>query len=222
MSRIIYTAKVVDTNDPESLGRVKVKLLGFGEDLEMPWLRIVQNTASVDHGSFILPEVDDEVVLIKGSGDSTENMIILGVLYNGTNKPAYPAGDGENNLKLIRTREGNELIFDDTSGAAKITIQSPESGDTMIELDQANTKITIFAQAEIMIEAPDTSVTVSSNDVIVEAANNITVEAATNISLEAGAEYSITGGASVAIAGPMVEISGDSMVTISGGMVQIN
>ena len=58
---LVLYGRVLDTNDPDHLGRVQVQLAGFEATEDLPWLRMLHPYASKAFGSFVLPEKDDEV-----------------------------------------------------------------------------------------------------------------------------------------------------------------
>jgi uncharacterized protein involved in type VI secretion and phage assembly len=65
---------------------VKVKFPTLADDLESHWCRLVTPMAGAERGIFILPEVNDEVLVAFDHG-SHANPVILGSLWNGSDKP---------------------------------------------------------------------------------------------------------------------------------------
>jgi len=116
---LVYYALVTDTKDPLGLGRVAVKLKGFPADVTLTdiWLRMVMPAANNLTGIVWLPEVGDEVAVLRAGGDTLEGMLILGAVYNGTNLPIYKNADGDNITKEFRTKAGNAITFTDTACA---------------------------------------------------------------------------------------------------------
>ncbi|HYJ88320.1 MAG TPA: phage baseplate assembly protein V, partial [Pyrinomonadaceae bacterium] len=59
-------AEVVSVQDPDSLSRVQVRLFSFDgiEDQDAPiWARVAVPVAGKDRGTFMLPDVGDEVLV---------------------------------------------------------------------------------------------------------------------------------------------------------------
>ena len=54
---------VTNVNDPEGLGRIRVKLPSYS-DLESEWLEVVLPAAGADKGFIALPDVDDRVLVL--------------------------------------------------------------------------------------------------------------------------------------------------------------
>ncbi len=120
-------AVVTDNYDHDKLGRVKVKLVGEG-NAQSFWARVATPFAGRDRGAFFLPEVDDEVVVAFMHGD-LRRPIVIGSVWNGVDKPpAIDSLDAHNNLRLISSRAGQVLAFDDTAGEEKIEVATPSGG----------------------------------------------------------------------------------------------
>jgi uncharacterized protein involved in type VI secretion and phage assembly len=159
----IYPAIVTDIVDKKSLGRIEVKFpwLGNGaggQDVRA-WATLCTPYADDDQGIEILPAVDTQVVVAFESGD-LRRPYIVGACWNGKEKlPQSP--EQPNNKRVWKTRSGSKLEFDDTSGAAKVTL-SMKSGHQLVLDDAANevklkhsngSLITINAAGQIQINA---------------------------------------------------------------------
>jgi uncharacterized protein involved in type VI secretion and phage assembly len=132
----VYPAIVTDIVDPRSLGRIQVKFpwLGTqGESDVRAWATLLTPYADDDQGLEILPAVDTQVVVAFEAGD-LRRPYIVGACWNGRESlPESPAAP--NDKRLIKTRAGSLLEFDDTEGAAKVTL-SMRSGHRLV-LDDA-------------------------------------------------------------------------------------
>jgi uncharacterized protein involved in type VI secretion and phage assembly len=118
----VVTGVVTNTDDPDSLARVKVSYPWLGDDAESPWARVVTPMAGGDRGFVSRPEVGDEVLLAFEHGDMRFPYVI-GAMWNGVDGPPQHRGaDADNNIRMIRSRSGHEIILDDTDGSEKITI----------------------------------------------------------------------------------------------------
>ena len=121
------SAVVVDNKDPEGLHRVKVEFPAVDDTPpKSTWCRVASPMAGKDRGWVLLPEIGTEVVV--GFAGQSGTPVVLGSLYNGKEeKPPYANKDAKNNLRLIWTRSGNQLVFDDTSGKEAIGIGAKTS-----------------------------------------------------------------------------------------------
>ena len=209
--RTLFAGKVVSTEDPNSLGRVQVELQGFSSGVQLPWIRLVQPMASNSYGSMFLPEVDDEVMVFKGAGNDFDAMVVLGSVYNGTNKPKESNDDGENNTKQFVTRSGHELTFVDESGSESITLQTPDAKLSLV-MDHAGVeikidsddKITVTSTSKIDVESQEVTVT-GSNQVKIDGASKVEITSSAEVSVSA-ATVSVSGNASISLSAPQVSI----------------
>ena len=157
----LYPAIVTNIVDPQSLGRIEVKFpsLGADGDTVRAWATLLTPYADDNQGYQMLPSVDTQVVVAFEAGDLRRPSIV-GSAWNG--KESLPdTPDAANNKRLIRTRSGSLLEFDDTSGAAKITLSTQsghklllDDGGTQVTLTHANGSVITFnAGGQIQIQA---------------------------------------------------------------------
>lgn len=130
---------VSNLDDPDAKGRVKVRFPWLHENADSPWARIASFMAGKDRGAVFRPEMDDEVLVLFEHGDMRFPYII-GSLWNGKDAPPQERGaDGGNDIRLIKSRSGHTLLFDDTSGSEKITIT--DKGGNVVELSSEGVTI---------------------------------------------------------------------------------
>jgi uncharacterized protein involved in type VI secretion and phage assembly len=137
----LYPALVTDLVDPDGRGRIEVKFPSFGEagQTVRAWATLLSPYADKDQGLQILPEVDSQVVVGFEAGDPTRPYIV-GACWNG--QASLPeTAQAANNKRLIKSRAGSLFEFDDSQGAAKVTV-SMQSGHELV-LDDAAQSVTI-------------------------------------------------------------------------------
>lgn len=203
---LILLARVLSTKDPDKLGRVQVEFVAAddkGSKLKFPWLRMVHPAASKKHGFFFLPDVGDDVVVLRGSGNAADGMMILGCVYTGTNKPTTPDADGKNDLAEIRTRSGAKLSFLDKSGKESITLSTGDSKVSIL-LDKAGGKIVIDGLKMVHISTKQKAV-VEATEVSITGKSKVTVEGSGGVTIKSSAKIDILGGM-VKISGPKIDI----------------
>jgi len=129
----VVVGVVTNIDDPDSLGRVKVSYPWMGDDAESPWARVMTPMAGNDRGIVCRPEVGDECLLLFEHGD-VRFPYVIGGGWNATDTPPQNRGtDTDNNIRMIRSRSGHEILLDDTSGSEKIVIVD-SSGNHKVEL----------------------------------------------------------------------------------------
>lgn len=119
LGQTLLIGQVTDNNDTEKLGRVKVWFPTLtpkeGSDAHTSWwARVVAIGAGSSRGFDCLPEVDDEVLVAFEHGD-IHRPLILGGLWNGTDKPpevvTKSVANGKVRLRTFKTRLGHTVQF---------------------------------------------------------------------------------------------------------------
>jgi uncharacterized protein involved in type VI secretion and phage assembly len=147
----VVVGVVTNNQDPEGLGRVKVSFPWLADGHESHWARIATPMAGKGRGLYFLPEVDDEVLVIFEHG-RVDCPFVLGALWNG--KDAAPAKntDGNNDLRVIKSRSGHTITLDDAEGAARITIADSTQKNTVV-LDSAANTIAVTSEKDLVLKA---------------------------------------------------------------------
>jgi uncharacterized protein involved in type VI secretion and phage assembly len=160
----LYPAIVTDLVDPDSLGRIELSFPWLGADgaAVRAWATLLSPYADDDQGFQVLPEVDTQVVVGFEAG-CLRRPYIVGAAWNGRESlPVAP--EAANNKRIIKTRSGSILEFDDTGGAVKVTL-STQSGHKLILKDapqevslehQNGCKITMNVAGQVKINANST------------------------------------------------------------------
>lgn len=209
--------------DPLKLGRVEVKYpwlaTAAGADVASAWARIASPFAGAERGFYFLPEINDEVLLAFEHGD-VNYPYIVGCLWNGKDKPpepnadAHPSGVGKTVHRIIKTRLGHQIVFDDSDDKTSILIED-KSGKQRIFIDTVKNTIDILADSDITIKS---------------ATGNLTMEAAKNVTIKAGMAMEATAGTTMKLdaktntditAGVNLTAEGKAMATLKSATVMI-
>lgn len=182
---------VTNNQDPDKLGRVKVRFPWLSDQDESHWARVLSPMAGKERGLFFLPEVDDEVLVAFEHG-MAEFPYVLGALWNGKDKPPETNEDGKNNFRFIKSRSGHIIRLDDTDGAEKIEIID-KSGKNTVVLNTKENTITISADADITIESSNGKLILSGNGVEITSKAALKLEASQNMDIKAGPQMTIKG-----------------------------
>lgn len=124
----VYPALVSDNKDPDGLGRIKVTLPWSpdtaGERYEA-WARLATLMGGNNRGSWFIPDVNDEVLITFEGGD-VRRPYAIGMLWNGLDAPPQAMDSaGNNNLKVLRSRNGVKITLDDTQGQETLLLETP-------------------------------------------------------------------------------------------------
>jgi uncharacterized protein involved in type VI secretion and phage assembly len=184
---------VTNNEDPEKLGRIRVRLELHSSDQESFWARIATPMSGSDMGVYFLPEVHDEV-LVGFICEDPAHPVVLGGVWNSNNLPPDNNSHGTNDRRLVRTRAGHELRFDD--------------GDANeIELKLASGPRVYLAESKAILEDGDgNKVEIADGSITITAAQKITLSAA-QVMIDASGKAEVKAGATCKIQGAMVEIN---------------
>lgn len=189
-SLAIAVGLVTNNQDPDGLGRVKVKYPWLGDNDESYWARLVVPMAGNDRGTWFLPEVDDEVLLGFEQG-SIDHPYVLGALWNGVDKPPDSNQDGKNNHRVIKSRSGHILRFDDTDGAEKIEVID-KTGNNRITISSADNSLSLEASGDITLKAQG-KVKISGTGVEITSEAGCSMKANANVDVNASAQLNLKG-----------------------------
>jgi uncharacterized protein involved in type VI secretion and phage assembly len=124
----VYPALVSDIADPDKQGRVKVKLPWSPDtdsDEYAAWARIATLMGGSSRGSWFIPDVNDEVLVVFEGGDPRRPYVIGG-LWNGSDSPPESMdGAGKNYKKVLKSRNGVKVTLDDKDGQESFIAETP-------------------------------------------------------------------------------------------------
>ena len=222
----VVTGVVTSNVDPEKLGRVQVKYPWLpkmnSSELSSCWARLAFVGGGADRGIVFLPEVNDEVLLAFENGDMS-SPFVLGVLYNGKDKP--PKGLGELvdsgtkkvNERVIVSRSGHKIILDDTSGKEKITIQD-KTGKNKIEIDSTKNEFKIISEGKLDLQSKGDLTLTTDGKLTLKAKQDLSASTDSAMSLKAQKNVSVNATQKVEIKGTQsVEVSGNQKVDLKSG-----
>ncbi|HTJ43836.1 MAG TPA: phage baseplate assembly protein V [Kofleriaceae bacterium] len=198
---------VTDNKDPDKLARVKVKFPALSADDNSWWAPIISVGAGKSRGWFFIPEVDDEVMLAYEHGDPNRP-IVLGAIWNGKDKPPDNNKSGDNPRRVIKSREGSRVLFDDDLD--KIVIEDGK-GKGRITLDAKNNKIIIEAlEGDVAFQAPKGELKFVTKETEIKAGQNFEANIGTTLAVGTDAQATIEGTS-------LLQLTGGPMVNLNSG-----
>jgi type VI secretion system secreted protein VgrG len=222
-------ATVIDTDDPEGIGRVKVRFHWQSPQEETPWLRVVTPYAGNNKGIFFIPETGEEV-LVAFEGNNAEKPYVAGAHYNGKKKPDDWKSD-KNIKKGIRTRSGHTIEFNDDKGNEEIIIYDKDKINT-VTLSSHGKLMTIDCQGDLKIHAQNINIKAekdyklesrgkiemeSHRDTSVKAITNIQIKSNKDIEIEAMMNLKGKSNIKTELSGTMLTASGTATAELSSG-----
>jgi uncharacterized protein involved in type VI secretion and phage assembly len=181
----VAPALVIDIKDPDNQGRVKVTLPwsidAKGARYE-GWARLATALAGNNRGTWLIPDVDDEVLVAFEQGDP-RRPYVLGGLWNGRDAaPESMDGSGRNFKKVLRSRNGVKVTLDDQDGQEQLVLETPggqkitlKDGPGAVEVVDSNGNSVKLETAGITVTA-SAKVTVNASQVAISA-GMVTVDA---------------------------------------------
>lgn len=143
----VVVALVTDVEDPDGLGRVKVRFPWLADEPQSNWCRVASVLAGPEHGLYFAPEIDTEALVAFEHGDFSFPYIV-GYLWNGDAVP--PAAELQQ--RTIKSVSGNLIMLDDRDGEEGITL-TDKHGNTIIMnkdgIEIKAKKITLTAETEL-------------------------------------------------------------------------
>jgi uncharacterized protein involved in type VI secretion and phage assembly len=207
----ISVAIVTDNEDPENMGRVKLKYPWLSDDHSSFWARVVSLGGGKDRGIMYTPEVGDEVLVGFEQGDINQPYVIGG-LWNGKDAPPLPSSQavksGATDQRIIKSRTGHVIILNDSSDKPGIKILD-KTGKNLVEIDSTSNALKIEMDGDTTITA--------KGKIKIESKQGIEMTAATDIKIKGSSGVNVDGGPSVDVKGVNLNLKGDAMAKLDGG-----
>jgi type VI secretion system secreted protein VgrG len=163
------------TEGPDDFGRAKVRFHWLCDDTSC-WTRVAQNWAYNQMGTQFLPRKDSEVV-VEFLGGDPDRPLIVGMVYNGSNKlpfdvPATQSGFRGANLGEAGVADkSNELRFEDREGSEEIYLHAQKDfrrvvvNDDVLTVEQGNRTVDVKqGNLEVTVDLGDYSTKVKTGD----------------------------------------------------------
>lgn len=193
-------ADVIDNNDPQGQGRIKVKFKWecLTNDVT-EWLRVVTPSAGIgdrgnNRGYFAIPEIDDQVMIAFEEGNIARP-VVMGSVYHSSSVDSSPLI--KNHLKSIITRSGHLIEFDDNQETQGIKIT--DIHENIIHIDTKGNNITITALENMTLNCKNMQINVQENMAVqvgkeqsTNVGDNQTISVGKNITTSAGKNFSLT------------------------------
>lgn len=203
-----YRAFVVDNEDPEGLGRIKLSVPSVLGEATSDWaLPAVAYGGGVDFGMLFVPPVGAQVLAEFLEGDVSAPVWAATFWRQRSEVPAEYQGPS---TKILKTGSGHLLMFEDKEGEEQITLRSstgakavmnPEGG--IVLADSGGAKVALDAEAsEILIQdANGNSILLSSSGITcTDASGNEITTSSGGVEVKSSAVVNIDG-SSVTVAG---------------------
>lgn len=219
-----FRATVVDNQDPEKKGRLKLQIPSILGTQQSDWaLPCVPFGGGADHGFFMIPNVESQVWVEFEEGD-IDRPIWTGTFWQQDMDIPQEGDVDEMTTRLIKTPSGHILQFDDKEGEEKIKLHHKTQAELTIDengtlklIDAGGALVTLDADGgQIVIEDTNgNTISLTSSGTTLEDGNGNKVEmASSGITIQA--QQIVLDGSMVALGGSGGEpvIKGQSFLTL--------
>jgi len=182
---------VTNNQDPDGLGRVKVKFPWLSDVDESTWARIAAPMAGDQRGVYFLPEVEDEVLVAFEHGD-VRFPYVLGALWNGKDAPPASNDDGKNNVRIIKSRSGHVIKLNDEDGKETIEIVDKSEKNSIL-IDTANNSIAVTSDKDITLSASNGTIKLDAQKIEINSSGPTKIAAGSTAAVEASATLTVKG-----------------------------
>jgi uncharacterized protein involved in type VI secretion and phage assembly len=199
-SSSLVVGVVTNNNDPDQMGRVRVKYPSLSDSEEGAWARVATPSAGNARGLLMLPQVGEEVIVGFEHGDA-RRPIVVGSVFNGKDKPG---------TDLLQNRDGSFALLSNEK------IHQHSKKDFEIKSDQ---KMVVTVQQ-------DENHTVSGNYKHETTgtgslkAQQYTIEAGSTMTVK-GVSLTVEASASLTLKGATIDIQGSGPVNIKGAIINL-
>jgi uncharacterized protein involved in type VI secretion and phage assembly len=138
-----YRGFVSDRDDPEGLGRLRVRVPSLLAEALPGWAWPVTPYGGAGIGLFALPRKDDIVWVEFMEGDLAQPLWTGCAWAKPDGRSEAPREEGHSDAVLLRTASGHTVVLSDTEGRELITIRA--SNGAQVVLDAAADQITVKA-----------------------------------------------------------------------------
>jgi phage protein D len=232
----VVVALVTDVKDPDGMARVKVKYPTISDKMDSHWARLASPMAGPQRGFQFIPELNDEVLIAFEYNDINKPYVI-GALWNGKDAPPEKGGSligdkGQVQKRVIKTRSGHTITFDDTERSEKISIvdksgqkiildSTPNSEKIEIN-DKSGQKVILDSSAgQEKVEVIDKT---GKSRVLLDAVKqSVMIESAMDLTIKATGKIQMDGqmGVSINTTAGNLELKSNAQTTINGTQTSI-
>lgn len=235
----VITGTVVENYNKDYPGKIKVTY-SFGESgkNKSGWIPVAMPYVSANSGIFFFPEVGTEVIISFVLGN-LNRPIVVGSLWNTKVKMPTDVDLEKNTVKLIQTKGGHKIVFNEEQDKETIEISSVKGlkikisdADEKLEITDSGGKssftanfksgeISLDAEKKVVLSVGGTpALTIESNAFKVSSG---AVEIKGSQSLKAEGQTASIGGSSLEItAQGSLKLSSSGILEAKGSMLKLN
>ena len=196
---------VTDNDDPERLGRVKLRFPTMSAGYESHWARVAAPGNGAARGMVWIPEVNDEVLVAFEGGDR-QRPFVVGGLWNGTDTPPpIEVENGKLNGRHLVSRDGNQVSMWDKPGNSSLGMRTAGE-EVVLLLSRTDRELSGTSEGKIVLTA--------TSDIEINATGKVKISGDGGVEISSSAQAKLTGSAGV-------EVGTSGIAKVSGSQVQL-
>ncbi|MDR2908438.1 MAG: phage baseplate assembly protein V [Oscillospiraceae bacterium] len=233
--------RVAENGNKEFPGMIKVAFTAWAQgDNITKWLPVLTAYAGKEHGCYLIPEVDD-IVLVGFIGPMMEQPFVLGSFFPA-DSPFVGEKTEENNInRALKTKGGAVLCVSDGDGGRTVRAETPKGlsltvddqaesislsdkdGKNLFTLDCKNGAAELTAAQTITLKAGQCEIKLDgSGGAVTIKGGQLSLEGGQSAGLKSNGMLNLEGGTATLEGKQTVSLKGNAMCEISGGIVKIN
>jgi len=222
-------ADVLDTQDPEHLGRVRVRYqwdVAKPRDAESDWLRVLAPYSGDGKGHLFTPEVGSQVLVGYEHG-LAEFPLVLGNLFHASNQQGAKYSTENNHLKGIQTAGGNKVVMSDKKGEQTIHLSNSNNKGTAVKVSfkgdgsvhiQSNGPVTVNGSVITLDAGDEGAIKLHAKTISLEAEGDIVVNSKKEgIALKAETKMALTSKELLAVGSEKATVQSTTELALNGG-----
>jgi uncharacterized protein involved in type VI secretion and phage assembly len=210
-SSSLVVGVVTNNNDPDGMGRVRVKFPALGDAIEGWWARVATLNAGKERGMFMMPQPGDEVVVAFEHGD-TRRPFVLGSLYTGMEKVPPDLKDASTRKAAFGVKSDHNVHVE---GQQAMTLRSHEKMTVEVQRDgQGGTgDFLLDAKGNVEQKAAQNFKATATQSIEIQANQSVTIKGTGSVTVEASG--------SLKLKGATVDIEGTGPVNVKGAIINL-
>ncbi len=156
-SAVAAYGTVTRLDDPEGQGRVQVALPAYGE-VELGWLRVLTLGAGKNKGLVMLPDIDEDVLVLFPAGELSQ-AVVLGGIYRQSGHPEWGIEEKAVRRFALTSAAGQKVVLSDGKHSVRV------ENDVGSAIEVGEDKITIESKGDLEISAPGKAIRIVAKTV---------------------------------------------------------
>jgi phage protein D/phage baseplate assembly protein gpV len=201
---------VTNNNDPDGMGRVRVKFETLGAAMESAWARVATLNAALERGIYMLPQPNDEVVVGFEHGDP-RRPFVLGSLFNGKAKLPADLKDPSERKSLFGVKTDHEVFLD---GKQKMTLKTGEKMTVEVNKNGKNATGDFLLDAKGNVEQKAVqSFKINGQTIEVDSKGTVKIKGTGSVTVEASGPLQLKGAT--------IDVQASGPLTLKGAIINI-